>query len=122
MRNQLFSVKLKEPITIQLSVDNCNLLLSNQVILKQFGVTLCVINNDTAIVYAIPECLKRNKYHCDEIKLKINVENFLTELLQSFATYGSYQSNNLPLTIHNAIATEACHGMFINETKYVKYK
>ncbi|CAK9832252.1 DNA mismatch repair protein Mlh3 [Anthophora retusa] len=110
MRNQLFSVKLKDPITIQLSVDNCNLLLSNQVILKQFGITLCVINNDTAIVYAIPECLKKNKYHCDEIKLKINVKNFLTELLQSFATYGSYQSNNLPLTIHNAIATEACHG------------
>ncbi|KOC58708.1 DNA mismatch repair protein mutL, partial [Habropoda laboriosa] len=110
IRNQLFSIKLKDPITIELSVDSCNLLLSNKVALKKYGVTFNVINNDTAIVSAIPECLKKNKYHYDEIKLKINVANLLTELLQSFTIYGSYQSNNLPLTILNAIAMEACHG------------
>ncbi|KAG9430531.1 hypothetical protein HZU67_07734 [Apis mellifera carnica] len=37
IRNQLFSIKLKNPIVIQLSAKSCNLLLSNHKILKRFA-------------------------------------------------------------------------------------
>lgn len=62
------------------------------------------------IVYTIPECLQRNRY-C-EFKLKLNVEALVNEILQNLTTYKYYGTNNLPPTIHNAIAMEACHGKF----------
>lgn len=65
------------------------------------------------MVRAVPECLSKNKYHHDELRLKLNVKNLLNELLQNFSHYNSIDPiNNLPLTIQNAIATEACHGTF----------
>ncbi|KAK1119119.1 hypothetical protein K0M31_013619 [Melipona bicolor] len=111
IRNQLFSVKLKDPIVIQLPADSCNLLLSNNTILKKFGITFNVIENNILMIRAVPECLRKNKYHYDELRLKLNVKNLLNELLQNFSHYNSVNPiNNLPLTIQNAIATEACHG------------
>lgn len=64
------------------------------------------------MVRTVPECLKKNKYHFDELKLKLNVKNLLNELLQNIISYGCYESTNIPPTIHNAIAMEACHGIF----------
>lgn len=61
------------------------------------------------IVYTIPECLQRNKYY--EYKLMLHVEALVNEILQSLTTYKYYGTNNLPPTIHNAIAMEACHGI-----------
>ncbi|XP_017767501.1 PREDICTED: DNA mismatch repair protein MutL-like [Eufriesea mexicana] len=110
MRNQLFSIKLKDPIIIQLSENSCNLLLSYHMILKRFGITFNVIDNNTIMVCTVPECLKKNKYHYDELKLKLNVKNLLNELLQNLTSYECYEITNLPPTIHNAIAMEACHG------------
>ncbi|CAL7943092.1 unnamed protein product [Xylocopa violacea] len=112
LKNQLFPVKLKNPIVIKLSADSCNLLLSNQKILKKFGISFSMMNNDTIMIYAVPECLRRNKYYSNELKLKLNTESLLNELLQNFTTYGCYRVDSLPLTIHNAIAMEACHEYF----------
>ncbi|KAF3429786.1 hypothetical protein E2986_01468 [Frieseomelitta varia] len=112
IRNQLFSIKLKNPIVIQFPADSCNLLLSNNMILKKFGITFNVIENNILMIRAVPECLRKNKYHYDELRLKLNVKNLLNELLQNFSHYNNNIDpiNNLPLTIQNAIATEACHG------------
>ncbi|XP_076685506.1 DNA mismatch repair protein MutL [Andrena cerasifolii] len=110
-RHQLHSIKLRDPISINLPIDKCNSLASRQMQLTKFGVSLSVISDTTVAVRAVPECLKRNKYHHDETKLKLNVQNLLNEILQSHST-----NNDLPLTIHNAIAMEACHGtLFISD-------
>ena len=104
---------MKNPIVIQLPADSCNLLLSNNTILKKFGITFNVIENNILMIRAVPECLRKNKYHYDELRLKLNVKNLLNELLQNFLHYNNIDPiNNLPLTIQNAIATEACHGTF----------
>lgn len=63
------------------------------------------------MIHAVPECLRKNKYNYDEFKLQLNIKNLLNELLESIGRYSS-PSSNLPSTIHNAIAMEACHGMF----------
>lgn len=109
-RNYLLFIKLKDPVAIELSVDKCNLLISNKVTFKKFGITFNVMNGNTVIVYTVPECLNKNKYY--ELKLKLNIEALLNEILQNIATYGYYGTSNLPFIIHNAIAMEACHGMF----------
>ncbi|XP_034186040.2 DNA mismatch repair protein MutL [Osmia lignaria lignaria] len=109
-KNYLLFIKLKDPIVIELSVDKCNLLVSNKVTFNKFGITFNVMNGNTVIVYTIPECLNKNKYY--EFKLKLNVKALLNEILQNIATYGYYGTSNLPFIIHNAIAMEACHGMF----------
>ncbi|XP_076752613.1 DNA mismatch repair protein MutL-like [Xylocopa sonorina] len=109
LKSRLFPAKLKNPIIIKLSADSCNLLLSNQKMVKKFGISFSMMSNDTIMVYAVPECLQKNKYYFNELKLKLNTESLLNELFQRFTTYGCYQLNSLPLTIHNAITMEACH-------------
>lgn len=89
--------------------------------LKKFGINLSIINNNTVTVYTVPECLKRNKYRYNEIKLKLNVQNLLNEILENFTNNEYCQVNDLPLTIHNAIAMEACHGMFFSIGIFVIY-
>lgn len=101
----MHSIKLRDPISINLPIDKCNLLVARKMQLSKFGISLSVINDNTVAVRAVPECLKLNKYRHDETKLKLNVQNLLNEILQSRST-----NNDLPLTIHNAIAMEACHG------------
>ncbi|XP_043255465.1 DNA mismatch repair protein MutL-like [Colletes gigas] len=110
MRNQLFPIKLRDPVIIQLPVDKCNLLLSNTMQLKKFGISLSITNDNSVIVHTVPECLKRNKYYYNEIKLKLSVESLLNEVLQNFTKNKDSQINDVPLVIHNAIAMEACHG------------
>ncbi|XP_050599891.1 uncharacterized protein LOC126927972, partial [Bombus affinis] len=69
-----------------------------------------VVDNNTVMIRAVPECLRKNKYYHDELKLKLKVQNLLNELVQNFSSYDSnYATNILPSTIHNAIAMEACH-------------
>ena len=120
IRTQLFSIKLKDPIIIQLPASSCNLLLSNNMILKKFGITFSVIDNNTVMIRAVPECLRKNKYYHDELKLKLKVQNLLNELVQNFSSYDSnYATNILPFTIHNAIAMEACHGMFFLSFSFI---
>lgn len=100
---------MKNPIVIQLSAKSCNLLLSNHKILKRFGITFNILDNNNIIIRAVPECLKKNNY--SELKLKLNIQNLLNELIQNSTKYINYQINDLPITIHNAIVMKACHGM-----------
>lgn len=89
-------------------------------ILKKFGITFSVIDNNTVMIRAVPECLRKNKYYHDELKLKLKVQNLLNELVQNFPSYdNNYSTNILPFTIHNAIAMEACHGMFFLSFSFI---
>ncbi|XP_015428859.1 PREDICTED: DNA mismatch repair protein Mlh3-like [Dufourea novaeangliae] len=108
-RNQLLSTKLRDPIVIQLPVDKCNLLISNKIQLKRFGISFIAINDSTMAVHTVPECLKKDRYY-DEVKLKFNLQSLLNEILQYFTKDKHHGLNDLPHTIHNAIAMEACHG------------
>ncbi|XP_076753368.1 DNA mismatch repair protein MutL [Xylocopa sonorina] len=121
LKSQLFPAKLKNPIIIKLPADSCNLLLSNQKMVKKFGISFSMMSNDTIMVYAVPECLRKNKYYSNELKLKLNAESLLNELLQRFTTYGCYRLDSLPLTIHNAIAMEACHGTFFSISGCIRF-
>ncbi|XP_054014068.1 DNA mismatch repair protein Mlh3-like isoform X1 [Hylaeus anthracinus] len=111
-RDQLFYIKLKHPIMIQLPTEKCNLLLSNTVRLNKFGISLSIVSDNTVMVHTVPECLKRNKYRYDEMKLKLKVQNLLNEVLENCTNNECRRISDLPLTIHNAIAMEACHGIF----------
>ncbi|XP_076634703.1 DNA mismatch repair protein MutL [Colletes latitarsis] len=114
MRNQLFPIKLRDPVIIQLPVDKCNLLLSNTMQLKKFGISLSITNDNSVMVHTVPECLKKNKYYYNEIKLKLSVQNLLNEILQNITNNKDSQINDVPLVIHNAIAMEACHVFKLN--------
>ncbi|PBC29551.1 DNA mismatch repair protein Mlh3 [Apis cerana cerana] len=108
IRNQLFSIKLKNPVVVKLSAKSCNLLLSNHKMLRRFGITFNILDNNNIIIRTVPECLKKNNY--SELKLKLNIQNLLNELIQNSTKYINYQINDLPITIHNAIVMKACHG------------
>lgn len=113
LKNQLLSVKLKEPIVIQLPAHSSSLVLSNQAVLNKFGIKFNVISNkDSIIVYTVPKLLETGKCHSDELQLKSKTGNLLNELLENIASYKCSQLNSLPLTIQDAIATEACHGTY----------
>lgn len=99
---------MKNPVVIQLSAKSCNLLSSNHKILKRFGITFSILNNNNIIIRTVPEYLKKNNY--SELKLKLNIQNLLNELIQNSTKYINYQINDLPVTIHNAIVMKACHG------------
>lgn len=112
-------VKLKDPIVIDLPTDKCNLLLSYEVQLKNFGISLGTTKDNTVAVYTVPECLKKHGYYGNQMKLKLNVQSLLNELLQSIIKNEHLDINNLPFTIHNAIAMEACRGMFFLLYSYI---
>nr|XP_033325503.1 uncharacterized protein LOC117220009 [Megalopta genalis] len=110
-KNELLSAKLKDPVVVQLHAEECDLLVKNRKQLKRYGINFNVANDNTIVVRTVPECLKRNKYHRDEIKLKMSVQNLLDEMLQNFLNNGHQEFIDLPVAIHNAIAAEACHGV-----------
>ncbi|XP_017891827.1 DNA mismatch repair protein Mlh3-like [Ceratina calcarata] len=111
LKNELLSIKLKEPIVIQLPVHSSTLLLSNRSVLNKFGIKFSMTSSKhSIIIHTVPELLERNKYHSDVLKLKSKTQNLLNELLENIASYKCPQLNSLPLTIQDAIASEACHG------------
>ncbi|XP_076662565.1 DNA mismatch repair protein MutL [Halictus rubicundus] len=109
-RNQLLSVKLQEPVIIQLPAEECGLLLKSRKQLKRFGIGFSTTNDNAIVVRTVPECLKKNKYRHDNVRLQLSVRNLLDEMLRNFQNNRSEESIDLPVTIHNAIAAEACHG------------
>ncbi|XP_076281505.1 DNA mismatch repair protein MutL [Lasioglossum baleicum] len=109
-RNQLISIKLQEPIIIQLPAEECGLLLKHRKQLRRFGIGFSITNDNKIVVRTVPECLKKYKCRYDDVKLQLSVQNLLNEMLGKFQNNRCQESIDLPVTIHNAIAAEACHG------------
>ncbi|XP_078038712.1 DNA mismatch repair protein MutL [Augochlora pura] len=76
-----------------LRLQECSLLLKNKKQLKRYGINFNIANDNTIVVRTVPECLKKNKYHCDEIKLKMSVQNLLDEMLQKFLNNSIFFNN-----------------------------
>ncbi|XP_034939499.1 putative uncharacterized protein DDB_G0282133 [Chelonus insularis] len=119
--NKLKSVTLKQSIKItELPINYANLLQINRSLLENFGINFTIsdgniANNSyykshdyaTLFVKTIPKCLSGKKYkNC--IDLTHSVRELLSEITEKLCN--NIGVNRLPLTIHNAIASEACHG------------
>ncbi|XP_035723634.1 DNA mismatch repair protein Mlh3-like isoform X2 [Vespa mandarinia] len=100
--------KLSIPIIIEVTVNICSLLLWNKKSLDKFGIKLTAINGNTLSIYSIPKCFITNKQYYNDVKLTMIIRNLLNEIVDNIMNGNGI--NFLPLSIHNAISTEACHG------------
>lgn len=64
-------------------------------------------NIDTLSLLSIPKCLAREK---DSFNLARKLQNLVFEISEILVT--NKNSTTVPVTIHDAIASEACHGNF----------
>ncbi|XP_046832489.1 DNA mismatch repair protein Mlh3-like isoform X2 [Vespa crabro] len=102
--------KLSIPIIIEVTVNICTLLLWNKKSLDKFGIKLTAINGNTLSIYSIPKCFITNKQYYNDVKLTMIIRNLLNEIVDNIMNGNGI--NFLPLSIHNAISTEACHGIY----------
>lgn len=109
--NALPSTRLRDPLLIELSTEACNLIVSHQLLFKRFGISLSPINQKTIAVREVPECFDTSKYCYDEFRMRSRVQSLLDEILQNTSNQ-VYKRGNLPVTLQNAIAMEACHGVY----------
>ncbi|KAF7385058.1 hypothetical protein HZH66_012144 [Vespula vulgaris] len=100
--------KLSIPIIVEVTVNMCTLLLCNKLSLDKFGIKLNAINENTLSIYSIPKCFITNKQYYNDIKLAMTIRNLLNEIVDNIMNGNG--TNFLPLSIHNAISMEACHG------------
>ncbi|XP_047364015.1 DNA mismatch repair protein Mlh3-like isoform X3 [Vespa velutina] len=100
--------KLSIPIIIEVTVNICTLLQWNKKSLDKFGIKLTAINGNTLSIYSIPKCFITNKQYYNDVKLTMIIRNLLNEIVDNIMNGNGI--NFLPLSIHNAISTEACHG------------
>ena len=110
---QFFSVELYMPILInELEPKKCELLVSNETLLRKFGIKLKSESNDCLKVTNIPRCFLKKRSFDSDFKMACSVRNLLLEIVESLdSTKGA---SILPRSIHNAIASEACRGKFKN--------
>ncbi|KAK0159568.1 hypothetical protein PV327_010664 [Microctonus hyperodae] len=108
-KNQLISIELECPINIaDIRNDIAELMIKNNELFMNFGLKLTCdkITNAILIIKTIPKCFQRKKYN--PIILTSLIRQLLMEIINKIIN--GIGLNNLPLTIHNAIASEACHG------------
>lgn len=108
--NALLSVNLRNPLAVELSTKKYDLLLSKEILLKKYGISLGSFKENTLLIRAIPQCLIANNDHCVNEKILPKIYNLLRDILKNRNAANS--THMLPLTIHNAIASEACHGIY----------
>lgn len=94
----------------------CTLVLCNKLSLDKFGIKLNAINENTLSIYSIPKCFITNKQYYNDIKLAMTIRNLLNEIVDNIMNGNG--TNFLPLSIHNAISMEACHGIYYLYTLY----
>ncbi|XP_070525171.1 DNA mismatch repair protein MutL [Cardiocondyla obscurior] len=105
---ELLSVNLRNPLSMELPVEMYNLLLRNKMLLRKYGISLGSTKENTILIRTIPQCLITNNDPCNSEKILPKIYNLLNEVLKSCNI--TNKANTLPLTIHNAIASKACHG------------
>ncbi|XP_026830130.1 DNA mismatch repair protein Mlh3 [Ooceraea biroi] len=107
---ELLSTNLREPLAIKLPTEACNLLLRNKILLKKYGVNLGSLKENTLLIRTVPQCLITNSNHCNNKKILSKIYGLLNDILTKRNT--TNHANMIPLTVHNAIASEACHGIY----------
>lgn len=107
--DELISVNLRDPLAIEFPEHMCNLLLHNKMLLKKYGMSLGSLKENTLLIRTIPQCLITNNDHSNDEKILPKIYSLLLDILKNRNT--THHANILPLTIHNAIASEACHGI-----------
>ncbi|XP_020282763.1 DNA mismatch repair protein Mlh3-like isoform X2 [Pseudomyrmex gracilis] len=104
--DEFLSVSLREPLTVELPANVCDLLLRDKTLLKKYGISLgSSFGNNALLIRAVPRCLVANN---DNKKILSKIRGLLSDVLKRRDATNC--ANILPLTIHNAIASEACHG------------
>lgn len=79
-------------------------------LLKKYGINLGSLKENTKLlIRTIPQCLITNNHSCNGKKILPKIYSLLNDILRDHSTN---RPNTLPLTIHNAIASEACHGTY----------
>ncbi|KAK0159898.1 hypothetical protein PV328_007361 [Microctonus aethiopoides] len=108
-KNQLISIELQRPINIADIPNNiAELIMKNDELFMNFGLKLTCdkTTNTILIIKTIPKCFRRKKNN--STILTSLIRQLLMEIINRLIN--GIGLNNLPLTIHNAIASEACHG------------
>lgn len=105
---ELLSINLRDPLSMEFPIEKCNLLLRNKMLLRKYGISLGSSKENTLLIRTIPQCLVTNSDPCNSKKILPKLHSLLNDVLKNRNTS---QTNALPLTIHNAIASEACHGI-----------
>ncbi|XP_011882577.1 PREDICTED: DNA mismatch repair protein MLH3-like isoform X3 [Vollenhovia emeryi] len=106
--SELLSVNLRDPLSMEFPTETYNLLLRNQMWLRKYGISLGSSKENTILIRTIPQCLVTTSDPCKTEKILPRIYSLLNEVLKNRSI--TSQANALPLTIHNAIASEACHG------------
>ncbi|XP_071577185.1 DNA mismatch repair protein MutL [Temnothorax nylanderi] len=106
--SELLSVNLRDPLSMEFPTEMCNLLQCNKMLLRKYGISLGSSKENTLLIRTIPQCLVTNSDPCNSEKILSRIRSLLNEVLKTRNI--TSQANALPLTIHNAIASEACHG------------
>lgn len=75
-------------------------------LLKKYGISLGSLKKNTLLIRAIPQCLITNNDYCNSEKMLSRIYSLINDILENRNAI----ARTLPLTIHNAIASEACHG------------
>ncbi|XP_012054632.1 PREDICTED: DNA mismatch repair protein Mlh3-like [Atta cephalotes] len=105
--NELLSVNLRDSLSMEFPIEMCNLFLCNQILLKKYGISLGSLKENTLLIRTVPQCLVTNNDLHNREKILPKISGLLNDVIKNCNTS---QMNALPLTIHNAIASEACHG------------
>ncbi|XP_032677525.1 DNA mismatch repair protein Mlh3-like isoform X2 [Odontomachus brunneus] len=104
----LLSVNLRNPLTIEFPTQTCNLLLCHKILLRKYGISLGSLRKNTLLIRSIPQCLVASNNQCNSEKISSRIYSLLNDILEN--RNAANHTSTLPLTIHNAIASEACHG------------
>ena len=91
-----------------LEPEKCRLLLSNEKLLQKFGVRLKSESVGSLAAKTIPRCFLKKMSFDSNFKMTCLIRNLLLEIIDNLD--GSKCALNLPQSIHNAIASEACRG------------
>ncbi|XP_044597393.1 DNA mismatch repair protein MutL-like [Cotesia glomerata] len=117
--NKFISVTLKRPIKINTVPRSCyDLLLRKCEVLKKFGLNIINSSLDDErdsdnsdyfplIITSVPKCFLFKKNYNETYVIKLTAK-LLTEVVEKLIN--KIGINTLPSTIHNVIASEACHG------------
>ncbi|XP_025159457.1 uncharacterized protein LOC109504700 [Harpegnathos saltator] len=104
--DELLSVNLRQPLAVKFPTQTCNLLLRHKMLLRKYGISLGSLKKNTLLIRAIPQCLVTSNDRNSE-KVLSRIYNLLNDILEDYNA--TSRTSILPLTIHNAIASEACH-------------
>lgn len=107
---ELLSVNLRDPLSMEFPTEMCNFFLHNKILLKKYGISLGSSKKNTLLIRTIPQCLVTISDPCSSEKIQPKIYDLLIEVLKNHNI--TNQAKALPLTIHNAIASEACHGTY----------